>query len=269
MGCAAARARVPVLAGDTIMTAMLCVMLTATAVAAAPAGWEDPAAQAQATLRRVAKLPADQQKAWLLAIERRMAWASKLAMKPDEARSEQTRVAELLRQKVIPWPTLVELLRDLDQREKAAIGRLVRQYRAEVYETFGRKAATLVERQEAWYRVWKLWEAAGSRPEQQDRLIDWLAAAIRCSVRESIAPLPPDPKFGEMPERRPPAGKKEELAGPTSQPPNPQIPKSPNPQIPKSPSLPAQPAEPAARVAGRPVEAAADRGAIARLGALA
>jgi hypothetical protein len=41
-----------------------------------------------------------------------------------------------------------------------------------------------------------LWEKAGSPPEQQDRLIDWLADAIKASTKASTGPLPPDPKFG-------------------------------------------------------------------------
>ena len=89
------------------------------------------------------------------------------------------------------------MLRQLDQREKAAIARLVRQYRSEVYETFHKRPHDLVDRQEAWYRIWSLWEKAGSPPEQQDRLMDWLADAIKVSTKDSIGPLPPDPKFGD------------------------------------------------------------------------
>ena len=112
------------------------------------------------------------------------------------------------------WSTL---LRQLDQREKAAIARLVRQYRSDVYETFRKRPRDMVDRQEAWYRIWSLWEKAGSPPEQQDRLMDWLADAIKASTKDSIAPLPPDPKFGDdvelVPEQlvkqltQPPAGK--------------------------------------------------------------
>ena len=36
------------------------------------------------------------------------------------------------------------------------------------------------------------WEKAGNPPEQQDRLIDWLAAAIEASSKDSISPLPPE-----------------------------------------------------------------------------
>ena len=118
-------------------------------------------------------------------------------LKPDDAQREQARVAAILRQKTVGWNELLDLLRQLDQREKAAIARLVRQYRADVYETFHKRPRDLVDRQEAWYRIWSLWEKAGSPPEQQDRLMDWLAEAIKVSGKDSIGPLPVDPKFGD------------------------------------------------------------------------
>ena len=164
---------------------------------AAPAKEEDPAARAQATLQRVSKLPLEHQRVWLRLIEQRYGWAVLLTLKPEDAQREQARVAKILRQKTVGWNELLGLLRQLDQREKAAIARLVRQYRSEVYETFHKRPRDLVDRQEAWYRIWSLWEKAGSPPEQQDRLMDWLADAIKASAKDSIGPLPPDPKFGD------------------------------------------------------------------------
>jgi hypothetical protein len=99
---------------------------------AAPAKEDDPAARAQATLRRVSKLPPEHQRVWLRLIEQRYGWAVLLTLKPEDAKREQARVAELLRQKTVGWNELVGLLRQLDQREKAAIARLVRQYRSKV-----------------------------------------------------------------------------------------------------------------------------------------
>jgi hypothetical protein len=175
----------------------LGLLLTTCLLTAAPAKEEDPAAQAQAILQRLAKLPPDYQRVWLRLIEQRYDWSVLLTLKPDEAQSERERVAKLLHQKTIPWDDLVGFLRQLDQREKAAIARLVRQYRAEVYDTFRKQPHDMVDRQEAWYRIWSLWEKSGSPPEQQDRLMDWLADAIKASTKDSIRPLPPDPKFGD------------------------------------------------------------------------
>jgi len=175
----------------------LGLLLTTCALMAAPVTEDDPAARAQATLQRVSKLPLEHQRIWLRLIEQRFGWAVLLTLKPEEAQRERDRVAKILHQKTVGWNELVELLRQLDQREKAAIARLVRQYRLVVYETFNKRPREMVDRQESWYRVWLLWEKSGGRPEQQDRLMDWLADAIKASARDSTGPLPSDPKFGE------------------------------------------------------------------------
>jgi hypothetical protein len=184
-------------ASTTIVTPALGVLLTTCVLLAPAAQEEDPAARARATLQKVSKLPLDHQRVWLSLIEQRYGWAALLTLKPDDARLEQARVAKILRQKTVGWNELTLLLRQLDQREKAAIARLVRQYRAEVYETFHKQPREMVDRQDAWFRIWTAWETAGSPPEQQDRLMDWLAAAIKASGKDAISPLPPDPKFGE------------------------------------------------------------------------
>ena len=187
----------PDFADATIVTPSLGLLLTTCLLTAAPAKEEDPAARAQATLQRVSKLPLDHQRVWLRLVEQRYDWSVLLALKPEDAQREQARVANILHQKTVAWDDLVGLLRELDQREKAAIARLVRQYRAEVYDTFRKEPRDMVDRQEAWYRIWSQWEKSGSPPEQQDRLMDWLADAIKASTKDSIAPLPPDPKFGD------------------------------------------------------------------------
>ena len=187
----------PNFASVTIVTPSLGLLLTTCALMAAPAREEDPALRAQATMQRVAKLPLEHQRIWLRLIEQRYGWAVLLTLKPEEAQREQARVAKILHQKTVGWDELVALLRQLDQREKAAIARLVRQYRLVVYETFHKRPRDMVDRQESWYRIWSLWEKSGSPPEQQDRLMDWLADAIKASAKDSIGPLPPDPKFGD------------------------------------------------------------------------
>jgi hypothetical protein len=187
----------PEFASVTIVTPALGLMLTTCALMAAPAQEEEPAARAQATLQRASKLPQEHQRVWLRLIEQRYAWAVLLTLKPEDAQRERDRVAKLLHQKTIAWNDLINILKELDQRERAAISRLVRQYRTEVYETFGKRPTDLVDRQEAWYRIWSKWEKAGSPPQQQDRLMDWLADAIKASSKGSIRPLPPDPKFAD------------------------------------------------------------------------
>lgn len=177
------------------MTPAAGLLLITCALLAAPAGAEDPAALAEAALERAVKLPAEKQQVWLSLIEQRYAWAVLITMKPDDARRERDRVAGILHQKTVAWNDMAALLRQLDQREKAAVSHLVRVYREDVYKNFGQRQQELVHRQEAWYRVWSAWEKAGSLPEQQDRLMDWLAAAIKASSQGTLGRLPADPRF--------------------------------------------------------------------------
>jgi hypothetical protein len=178
------------------VTPALGLLLTTYTLAAAPAADNDSSARAEATLGRVVKLSPEQQQVWLRLVEQRYGWAVLVTMKPDDARRERERVAGILRQKSVPWNDLVGLLRKLDQREKAAVSHMVRIYRAAVYDNFRQREKEFVDRQEAWYRIWSAWEKAGSPPEQQDCLMDWLAAAIKASSKDSLGPLPGDPKFG-------------------------------------------------------------------------
>ncbi len=179
----------PDLASVTIVTPVFDgLLLTTCLLMAAPAKEEDPAARAQATLQRVSKLPLDHQRVWLKLVEQRYDWSVLITLKPEDAQRERDRVAKILRQKTVGWDDLVNFLRDLDQREKAAIAHLVRQYRAEVYDTFHKQPRDMVDRQDAWYRIWSLWEKSGSPPEQQDRLMDWLADAIKVSKKDFHRP---------------------------------------------------------------------------------
>jgi hypothetical protein len=178
------------------VTPALGLLLTTCALAADPAADKEPSARAEATLQRVAKLPPDYQQVWLRLLEQRSGWSALLTMKPEDAQRERERVAKILHQKNVAWSDLLALMRQLDQREKAAVSRMVRVYRTQVYENFRQRGTELVDRQEAWYRIWSAWEKAGSPPEQQDRLMDWLADAIKASSKDSLRPLPADPKFG-------------------------------------------------------------------------
>ena len=211
------------------MTPALGLLLTTCALMAVPAKEDDAAARAEATLQKVAKLPPDHQRVWLALVEQRYGWSVLLTMKDEDAKAEQARVAKVIRQKTVGWNDLVVLLGQLDRREKAAISRLVRQYRTQVFDTFDKRPQDMMQRQDAWFRIWSLWEKAGSPAEQQDRLMDWLAAAIKASNKDSIGPLPPDPKFGEGVELVP-----EELVKQLMQPPK-------EPQGP--PQVAGQPAE--------------------------
>ncbi len=180
-----------------LMSMTLAALPTATAPPAV-----SPDAAARATLRQVAQMTPAQQQAWLRELKSRLDWADRLTLKPKEAARQQTRIAALLQQKTVSLQTVLQLLRELDGREKDAIARLVAQYRSQVYETFHDQGQPFHERQEAWYQVWDKWQQAGSPVDQQDRLMDWLAGAIRNSAADKIGPLPVTPQFAAQ--REPP-----------------------------------------------------------------
>jgi hypothetical protein len=183
-----------------VTTCAYLLLMSAALAAPATDDADEMATRSWATLARVSQLPTEQQRTWLLHLESRLRWAGKLSLTPAEIAREEKRIHDLLRQGHIPWETLLNLLRQLDQREKAAIARLVRQYRREVYDTFAKEPRTMIERQEAWYHVWTLWEKAGSPGEQQECLLDWLVTAIHHSSANAIGPLPADPVFASTPE---------------------------------------------------------------------
>ena len=191
------------------------------------------------------KLPAEHQQVWLRLIEQRYTWSVLITMKPEDAEREQARVAKILHQQTVGWKDLVLLLRQLDQREKAAIARMVRMYRAAVYENFKQSEHEFVRRRDAWFRIWSAWEKAGSPPEQQDRLMDWLAAAIKASSKTALGPLPADPRFGPDVELVPEALVKQLTAKPGKSEVAQAMPAVPRPQVPLRGPLPAFPRDPA------------------------
>ena len=101
----------------------------------------------------------------------------------------------LLQQKDVSFQTVLELVRERNEREQEAVVQLVQKYRGQVYKTFQGQGPTFTERQEAWYRVWGLWEAAGSPADQRNRLIAWFEGGIRNSMPGKISPLAPRPQF--------------------------------------------------------------------------
>ena len=71
----------------------------------------------------------------------------------------------------------------------------MQQYRGRVHQAFPDMGPAFNERKAAWRRVWGQWQAAGSPSDRQDRLIVWLAEAIRSTTPGKIGPLPADPAF--------------------------------------------------------------------------
>ena len=179
------------------------ILAVALALAAAESPHEKADSADRATLRRVAQMPREQQQAWLRELKARLEQANQVALAPAEAVRQNARIAAVMQKKTITYPAVLQLIRELDDREKDAIGALVQQYRSRVYQAFPDKGTAFDDRKAAWYRVWGLWQAAGSPSDQQDRLIAWLSGAIRGTAAEKTGPLPADPTFfpqGQVPQ---------------------------------------------------------------------
>ncbi len=195
------------------------ILAVALALVAAESSYDKADSADRAALRRVAQMPREQQQAWLRELKSRLEQANQLSLNPAEAARQNARIAAVMRQKTITYQTVLQLIRELDDREKDAIGALVQQYRSGVYRAFPDKGPAFNDRKAAWYRVWGLWQAAGSPNDQQDRLIVWLARAIASTAPGKIGPLPADPTFfpqGQVPQAvaKAPTGPAETPAAP-------------------------------------------------------
>jgi len=150
---------------------------------------------AQVMLDRLGKMPPAAQQAWLRHLEERAVRAAQLTLDPDEVVRQQTRIHAELHRKVITWPMLRALIDETNMREKSAIDRLVRRYGNLVFDTFHKQNDLYNQRRQAWLDIYVDWEQAGKPIDQQDRLIDWLEAAIRSATAGTIAPIPGRPTF--------------------------------------------------------------------------
>ncbi len=215
-----------------LLTSLFLLASPAVQPAEFPSGWQ-AAAEQYAGLE-----PGEQQRRWIGDLVSRLDRANRVVLLPGEAAAEHSQHVVLLRQmapgRTIPHSELVKLLRQTDEREKAAIERLARRFRIRVYDTFRVQRGEFARRRAAWDQALAAWEAAGAPFEHQDRLIDWLRAAIGRSTPGSVGSLPSVPKFdvpkfgrfaaiprplvlrrpGELQTARQPAGGEIQLSGP-------------------------------------------------------
>ncbi len=180
---------------------LILVFLLPMSAAAAP----DSAVDASAVLGRVVRLSPEQQQLWLREMEARLNRANHLVLSSTEAAQQEAIVHDSLREKIVNWAKLRDLIEQVDQREQTAIEQLARQYRIQLYGTFRRQRATLDQRRAQWDRVLAAWQAAGRPFAQQGQLITWLQQAIQRSTMGSIAQLPPVPEFHANPSGGQPA----------------------------------------------------------------
>ena len=182
------------------LTLLLTIMLL---LAPPAAGYGGDRFDAEAELRLAVEMDPRQRRQWLLDIEARIDRANRFVLPKDEAAEERVRVRKMLRQKSVPTASLLQLLGEVDTREKSAIDRLLRVYRVRIYRTFRSRAAELARRNEAWYRIYATWEKADRPFAGQGRLVVWLESALQSSASGSVGPLPDDPRFGPHAESPP------------------------------------------------------------------
>ncbi len=169
------------------------ILMIAIALASGPAN--DHADRLKPVLQRVAKMDLAQQQAWLRRLETRANRAATLALPPDAAARQTATTQSQLHQKAITWQTLLNVIEETDTREREATAKLAARYRRAVSENFAAQLDAYGRRQQAWRDVYAAWKGAGEQFEQQDRLLDWLEAAVRSVTPESSGPIPETPTF--------------------------------------------------------------------------
>jgi hypothetical protein len=87
------------------------------------------------------------------------------------------------------------------------LDRAARDYRIQTYETFHKDRAEYDRRQAEGKLVQDSWTDAGRSDKEQPMLIDWLGQATAASRTDSIAELPPAPKFTPVPQKKEPEKK--------------------------------------------------------------
>ncbi|MEN6457708.1 MAG: hypothetical protein ABFC63_02155 [Thermoguttaceae bacterium] len=146
-------------------------------------------------LGRVGRMNRDEQQAWLRRLEKREARAARITLKPNEAAKDIADFRGLLHRKLVTWPVLREAVEKTDAREQEAIKQLGQRYRTQVFTTLSAQLDEYGRWQEAWSVVLQSWKTSGSPFEQQDRLIDWLEAAIRSVSAKTPGVVPRRPEF--------------------------------------------------------------------------
>jgi len=181
---------------EAIVTQSWTLLLTSLLILAPPPGKaKDAAFDGEAILRRLAEMEPDAQQAWLRGVEARLNGANAVLLESADAAKKTAEYAAVLHQENVSFDALRVVLGDLDKREKAAVAKLVRQYRIQVYDSLRKEPKVYAEHLAAVRRVLAAWEAAGKPFEQQGKLVAWFAAALQSVAAKTAGPLPDDPTF--------------------------------------------------------------------------
>ena len=222
---------------------------------------------ADVVLQRMVAMDGATQQAYLADLEKRLDRANRLTLAPEEAAARAASVAAALRQNVVGWDLIRELVQETDRRERAAISKLVRQCRMKVYETYYGDRKEYDQRLDALNRVSEAWYKQATFDEQPIVVV-WMVAATASAMPETKGPLPPEPKFARSPDAAtaatgtrtpatttPPKDDPPKKETPRPESPKPETPKpkpeTPKPETPKPPPGDYEPPKP-------PVENEAD-----------
>lgn len=173
--------------------AMPSLLLTLALLGAAGAQTAQPV-DADAVVRAIAAMEPAAQQTYLAQLERRLDLAHRILLPADQAAQRREAVAAALRQPNVGWDLVRELVLETDRRERAAIVRLIRQYRVKVYETYYGNRKEYDARLDALNRVLDSWGKHGSFDRQQ-AMVDWLIAGVSSAMPNSKGPLPTEPRF--------------------------------------------------------------------------
>lgn len=184
----------------------MLVLLTALLVCASTEAIAAPRTkeQYQVATKAYRQLDAAGQQQWLRTlVRRRMQPAAEMALSGEDLTRQQEFASQVL-QRAANGRTLSDegvktLLARADQLEKAAIDKLTRLYRVEVYQAFHSDRREFELRMAAYRRVEDAYNDAGAREVDRQLLIDWLSRTISRLRSGNLASLPPMPKFGEQP----------------------------------------------------------------------
>lgn len=178
----------------TDMTPAMPSLLLTLALLGAASAQTAQQVDADAVVRAIAAMEPAAQQTYLAQLERRLDLAHRILLPADQAAQRREAVAAALRQPNVGWDLVRELVLETDRRERAAIVRLIRQYRVKVYETYYGNRKEYDARLEALNRVLDSWSKHGSFDRQQV-MVDWLIAGVSSAMPNSKGPLPTEPRF--------------------------------------------------------------------------
>lgn len=154
-----------------------------------------PADRVDVLLEQVSRLQPAEQQRFLYWIELRLNRANEILLSREEAATARLALHAKLRRERITWPDMHRLVGEMDRRESQAVEQLTRHYRVLTHRTFRNTRSTYNQRQQAWFKAYEAWQAAGRPLAEQYELLDWLVEAIGSSTPGSVAELPGPLRF--------------------------------------------------------------------------